>query len=209
MSVVCNQLTHQYLSNVPIAFPNFELKDKEQLLLLGESGRGKTTLLHLLAGILPLQGGDIHINKTALKSLKKRALDKFRGQNIGLVFQQAHFVKSLSVMDNLLLAQKLGGKPCIPDFALEILNELNMGFSASKKTYELSVGEQQRVSIARAIINKPALILADEPTSALDDKNAAAVCQLLCDTAQKVGANLIVVTHDKRLQTSFSKKLTL
>ncbi len=179
------------------------------MLILGESGRGKTTFLHLLAGMLRPSGGRIVIDNTSIDSLGGAELDKFRGIHIGIVFQTAHFVESLSVLDNLILPQFLAGRRQDKERALQLLDRLNLGSKAHVKPLRLSVGEQQRVAIARAVINKPSIILADEPTSALDDHNANQVIDLLEGQASETGASLIIVTHDKRLKDRFSKQVTL
>jgi putative ABC transport system ATP-binding protein len=179
------------------------------LLILGESGRGKTTLLHLLAGLLKPTGGSVIIGSTDTSSLSNAQLDKFRGKNVGIIFQTAHFVDSLSVEDNLIMPQFLTGNKIDRTKAKEILTRLNLGDKAYSKPASLSVGEAQRVAIARAVINNPQLILADEPTSALDDKNAEEVIRLLDEQASATGAALVIVTHDKRLKDRFSNQITL
>ena len=178
-------------------------------LILGKSGKGKTTFLHLLAGILAPSSGQIIIGAQDITNLKSRKLDHFRGRNIGLIFQRSYFVKSLTVKDNLLLAQKLAGKPEDLDHITKVLTQMNMEDKLHKMPSNLSIGEQQRISIARAVINSPELILADEPTSALDDENAICVAQLLEETANNCQANLIVVTHDQRLKDHFKNVIEL
>lgn len=175
------------------------MPSNSNLLILGQSGTGKTTLLHLLAGILKLQKGQLLIDGNAIEKMTARELDAFRGQQIGLIFQKSYFIKSISIKDNLILAQKLANQKKDIEHIEEILERLNISDKINKLANELSVGEQQRASIARAIINKPSLILADEPTSALDDANAENVIDLLLDSAEKCKANLVVVTHDRRL----------
>jgi ABC-type lipoprotein export system ATPase subunit len=204
-----SNLKFQYPDGPSFVFPDIVCGNGEHLLILGESGRGKTTLLHLLAGMLKPTSGMVEINGTITSSLSDKALDKFRGQHVGIIFQTAHFVNSLSVLDNLLLAPFLSGKNADKKAAVESLNRLNVGQKASNKPAELSVGEQQRVAIARAIFNHPEVILADEPTSALDDKNAQEVIALLEEQAGRSGASLIIVTHDKRLKDRFTKKISL
>lgn len=190
-------------------FPDITCKTGERWLLLGQSGSGKTTLLHLLGGLRTPKQGDVIINNTSLKSLSSSALDRFRGKNIGIVFQKAHFVRALTVEQNLLLAQSLAGQPRSKDRIHELLDRLNVAHKLKEKTDALSIGEQQRVAIARALINKPAIILADEPTSALDDKNCDEVIELLELQAQQENATLLIVTHDGRLKEKFNNQITL
>ncbi|MDG2247355.1 MAG: ATP-binding cassette domain-containing protein, partial [Flavobacteriales bacterium] len=128
---------------------------------------------------------------------------------IGIVFQTAHFVQSLSVEDNLILPQYLAGGAVDRSKAKEILTRLNLKHKLQEKTRNLSIGEQQRVAIARALMNTPSIVLADEPTSALDDKNAEEVISLLEEQAALSGAGLVIVTHDQRLKDRFSKRVVL
>jgi putative ABC transport system ATP-binding protein len=202
-------LRFQYPQGPSFSFPDFRCDAGEHLLILGESGRGKTTLLHLLAGLIKPTGGEIMINNTDTAKLSNAALDRFRGQHIGIIFQTAHFVESLSVIDNLMLSPFLSGKNASREAALTALKRLNIEQKASNKPRNLSVGEQQRVAIARAVFHQPAVILADEPTSALDDHNAQEVLKMLEEQAKLSGAALIIVTHDKRLKDHFSKQITL
>lgn len=209
MAIQTTGLGFHYNKENRFRFPDIDLGPKEQLLVLGGSGHGKTTLLHLLGGILPAMEGRILIKDTDITRLSPKKMDHFRGSRIGMVFQKAYFVKSISVEDNLLLAQKLGGKREDKNQINELLEHLDIHVKLKSYPSELSVGEQQRLSIARAVINHPDLILADEPTSALDDVNAERVASLLQNTAREQGANLIVVTHDRRLKDLFEKEMEL
>lgn len=209
MSVKVSDLSFQYNKNTTFRFPDVQLDKGSHQLILGKSGKGKTTFLHLLAGILSPSSGKIIIGDQDITSLKSRKLDHFRGRNIGLIFQRSYFVKSLTVKDNLLLAQKLAGKPEDMHRITEVLQHMHMEEKLHKLPSNLSIGEQQRISIARAVINSPELILADEPTSALDDENAKRVAILLEETASNCNANLIVVTHDQRLKDNFKNVIEL
>lgn len=198
-----------YPDSPPLVFPDINCGAGEQWLLLGQSGSGKTTLLHLLAGLRTPTSGEVRINGTITSGLSARELDQFRGQEVGIVFQQAHFIKALSVLENLRLAQKLAGH-AIDDKTIKILlDQLQIGHKLQATPQQLSVGEQQRAAIARALVNKPRVLLADEPTSALDDENTTQVVSLLQQQAAEAGATLLIVTHDNRLKTIFDQQITL
>jgi ABC-type lipoprotein export system ATPase subunit len=202
-------LQFQYPASTTMSFPDIDLQRGEQGLLLGQSGSGKTTLLHLLGGLLSPKSGDIRINDQNLSLLRGAELDRFRGRNIGIIFQTAHFVRSLTVEENLVIAQQLSGSKIGKSLILSFLEKLNLEHKLKSKPHELSIGEAQRANIARALINAPPLILADEPTSALDDKNAEEVIKLLEQQAAAVNATLLIVTHDGRLKSYFKKQIEL
>ena len=203
-----NNLSFNYDNKVFFNFKNIDLKIGEDLLIIGNSGIGKTTLLHLLAGLLKTDSGSINIYGQELKNFSNYQLDQFRRENIGIVFQRAHFINSLTVKENLQLAQYIGKKNNNERIE-NILNNLNILDKSDKKTNQLSQGEKQRVSIAMAIVNSPKLILADEPTSSLDDFNCTNVINLLKKQASDYGAQLIVITHDSRLKEKKKKQLKL
>ena len=181
----------------------------ETLLILGKSGVGKTSLLHILSGILKPKTGEVFIGDQSLYELRGSRLDKFRGRNIGIVFQKPHFVKSINAIDNLLLTQKISGCPVNKSAALNLLSRLNIDHRKDAQVYQMSQGEQQRLSIARALINSPKVIFADEPTSALDDEHCNEVIKLLEERAKEANASLVVVTHDNRLKTFFHNQIVL
>jgi len=197
-----------YDNQVFFDFPDINLKSGENLLIIGNSGIGKTTLLHLLAGLLKLNSGSIELFGKELRKLSSYQLDRFRKNNIGIIFQRPHFVNSLTVKENLQLAQYIANKK--DDNRIEsILKNLNIFDKSNKITNQLSQGEKQRASIALAIVNSPKLILADEPTSSLDDNNCSNVIKLLKKQATEFGAQLIVITHDSRLKKHFKKSIEL
>jgi putative ABC transport system ATP-binding protein len=189
-------------------FQDINLKSSENLLIIGSSGIGKTTLLHLLAGLLESSSGSIKLFEKELSDLSSHQLDKFRKNNIGIVFQRPHFVNSLTVKENLQLAQYIANKKD-NNRVENILKNLNIFDKSDKKTNQLSQGEKQRASIALAIVNSPKLILADEPTSSLDDINCDNVIKLLKKQATDFGAQLIVITHDSRLKKHFKNSIEL
>jgi len=202
-------LSYSYENGKVISFPDFEVSENDPLLITGNSGTGKTTLLHLLSGLLMIQKGEIIISGSELKSLSQKKLDKFRGRNIGLVFQQPKFIGALSVLENVLTAQYFGGGNVDSKRALSLLAKLGIEDKADKQTRHLSGGERQRLAIARALAAKPKILLADEPTSSLDDVNADIVYNLLAEESKENGANLIVVSHDQRLKANFENTVNL
>ncbi len=200
---------HFYSSAQRFTFPDISCNEGETLLIIGQSGVGKTTLLHILAGILKPQSGDVFIDDKNLYTLRKKTLDKFRGKNIGLVFQKPYFVKSISAVENLMLTQSMAGVTPDKDKVLALMDELNIADNAHDHASQMSQGELQRLSIARALINDPKLVLADEPTSALDDHNCDQVVRLLSQECREKGAALVIVTHDNRLKNIFPHVLEL
>lgn len=202
-------LKYYYKANQPISFPDFSYAQGEQALILGESGCGKTTLLHLLSGLLKPKEGFVSIGGKKLNALSGGELDRFRGANVGIVFQTPHFIEALTVKENLQFAQTLAGNKKDLDAIKHVLEDLSILHKLDAAVKNLSQGEKQRVTIARALVNQPKLILADEPTSALDDKNCHAVIKLLKDQALKNQATLLIVTHDNRLNNEFDQKLIL
>ncbi|WP_442590670.1 ABC transporter ATP-binding protein [Pedobacter sp. AW31-3R] len=207
--ITIKSVSHHYDSAKSISFKDWEINKGEQWLLLGESGSGKTTLLHILTGILKPAAGEVHINATAVYALSSRELDQFRGRNIGIIFQRPHLIKSLTIAENLKLAQSFARLPENTERINEVLSSLGIADKKNAYPSELSQGQLQRVSIARAVINRPALLIADEPTSSLDDKNAAAVLDLLLTQSGLNQATLIVATHDKRVKDAFTNTYEL
>jgi putative ABC transport system ATP-binding protein len=162
-----------------------------------------------MCGLLHPQQGDVEVQGQKISALNGPALDRFRGKHFGIVFQQSHFIQSLSVMENLAIPHFLLGEKFPTSKAEELLSNLGIAHKAQAKPLALSVGEQQRASIARALIHQPSIVLADEPTSALDDASTAAVIGLLEEQCAQAGAALIVVTHDQRLKSRYSNRVEL
>lgn len=202
-------LRFSYGKNTDFHFPDIITSRGEALLITGGSGKGKTTLLHLLGGLLRPQSGNIQIEDTNIASLSEKKLDSFRGKNIGLVLQQSYFVASLTVLENVVLASWLATGRQATEKATQLLEQLGLQDQMHKLPSRLSIGQQQRVSIARAIINEPKLLLADEPTSSLDDDNAMKVADMLSGLAKQYGSALVVVTHDQRLKDRFPNQISL
>ncbi|NNE30426.1 MAG: ATP-binding cassette domain-containing protein [Saprospiraceae bacterium] len=202
-------LSYSYSKDSPIQFPDFTFDQGSQWLIIGPSGSGKSTLLQILAGLRKSPKGDLVIDGKNLGDLSNSELDKYRGQKIGIVFQKAHFVESITVMDNLLLSQKLAGQTLNRSRCDEMLSHLGLEQKATKLPGQLSQGERQRVALARALVKNPAVLLADEPSSALDDTNTQKLIALIKKEAKEVNATLIIVTHDHRLKEAFSNKIEL
>jgi len=202
------EINFNYDNQVFFKFSDINLKIGENLLILGDSGIGKTTLLHILSGLLKTNSGSIELFGKEITQFSSFQLDRFRRDNIGVVFQRPHFINSLNVKENLQLAQYIANKK--DNKRIEnVLKNLNIFEKLNKNINELSQGEKQRVSIALAIVNSPKLILADEPTSSLDDGNTFNVIKLLKKQASDFGAQLIVITHDRRLMEHFKKHIEL
>jgi putative ABC transport system ATP-binding protein len=204
-----SKLQYAYTSDRSISFPDFSLNKGEHCLLLGESGSGKTTLLHLLGGLLRGYSGSVQLAGAELSSLSEGALDKFRGKNIGFIFQRNHLISALSVENNVIMSPYLAGVQPDKKHVHDVLVELGLGEKIKSAVKEISQGQAQRVAIARAVVNHPAVILADEPTSALDDKNCERVIDLLLDVATRNNSTLVVATHDQRLKDKIKKQIIL
>jgi ABC-type lipoprotein export system ATPase subunit len=204
-----SNLSFTYSPNSQMSFPDFTVNSGEHFLLLGDSGSGKTTLLYLLGGLLRNYGGSVRINDVALENLSEHALDKFRGQHMGFVFQRNHLISALTVEQNLMMPAYLAELPVQGERIESVLSSLKISDKKKSKVTELSQGQAQRAAIARAIINRPSIILADEPTSALDDKNCHSVISLLMEVADQNKSTLLIATHDQRLKSEFSKKILL
>jgi len=202
------KLQHAY-DHMSIAYPDWRVEDQGHALILGTSGSGKTTLLHLICGLLKPTSGEVLLNGQSLAQLSGKKRDRFRGENIGIVFQRPHLIKSLTVLENLQLAAYLSGKSVSKDKYEHVLESLDLVALKNRKTHELSEGQSQRVSIARAVIHDPVLLAADEPTASLDDRNCERVIDLLKEQALTRKAILLIATHDQRIKSSFSNQLAL
>lgn len=204
-----DKLSYSYSPQTSIQFPDVMIPAGQHALLLGESGSGKTTLLHLMGGLLRQYSGSIKLDGIELSSLSEKQLDHFRGQKIGFIFQRNHLVSALTVEQNLMLAPYLADVAIDKNRIAEVLESLGLSAKRHSKVTALSHGQAQRAAIARAVLNKPALILADEPTSALDDKNCDRVIHLLMEVASANNSTLVVATHDQRVKEKISLKFNV
>ena len=176
----------------------------QHLALLGDSGSGKTTFLHILAGLLQADSGSVSVNNQELSSLNERELALYR-RKIGLIFQHYQLLDCLTVKQNILFQHKLN---CPGQTASEfdhLVNELGLQNKLNALPHQLSGGEQQRVGIARALINKPQIIFADEPTGNLDQKRSHQVVKLLTELCSERQINLVMVTHSHQLTDYFDQ----
>lgn len=193
-------LTFSYGSQAVVDLKRFQLAAGESMAVIGSSGCGKTTFLHLLAGLLKPASGKIRILGHDITQMGEAQLDRFRGEHMGMVFQRLFLMPALSVRQNVELARRLARKPREEARVDALLTQLGILEFAHHKPRMLSQGQAQRVAIARALVHSPALVLADEPTSALDDEHAGQALALLKETTAAVGAALLVVTHDGRIR---------
>jgi putative ABC transport system ATP-binding protein len=187
----------------------FELADGEQVALVGTSGSGKTTLLHLIAGILTPDSGNVILNNADVAQLPEASRDVFRGANIGYIFQTHHLLPGFTAMENVLLGMSFTGRPADRTWAKHLLERVGLADRLNYKPAKLSVGQQQRVAVARALANRPKLVLADEPTGALDENNAKQVLALIRDLCKEVNASLLLVTHDMAIASRFPRVVNL
>lgn len=197
-------LTVGYEGKPVITMHSLALGERDQCLVTGSSGSGKTSLLYAIAGLMPIMKGRIVVNGLDITRLPEVEMDRFRGVNIGIIFQTLHLMRSLTVTENLLLSSYAVGTP--PDL-LHIertLRRLDIYDKRDALPNNLSQGQAQRVGIARAIMHYPKLILADEPTSSLDDRNCETVIALIKEVAEETGAALLIATHDGRVKAHFS-----
>lgn len=190
-------------------YEDIQCSAKSPLLVSGKSGTGKTTFLHLLGGLLKPLSGSILIDQEDIVSFPIKKLDHFRGRHIGIIYQKPHFFQSLNVLDNILLAAHFSGNGKQLDRALSLAERLLISHLLHKMPAQLSLGEQQRLSVVRALLNSPKILLADEPTSSLDKENCVEVMQLLFDQSKIESSSLVIITHDERLQPYFKNTLRL
>ncbi|WP_027001235.1 ABC transporter ATP-binding protein [Hugenholtzia roseola] len=203
------QLSHQYPAEGVLTFPDLNLDRGQAYLLLGNSGSGKTTFLHLVGGLLPIQSGEVWFEDAPLSTRSPAALHQFRKQKIGFIFQKPYLLPALTLWENIALAQKLALAEVQQEAISTLLAQLEIEALHKKYPQELSGGQLQRAAIAQALVRRPSLLLADEPTSNLDPKRALQVAQLLAQTCQLFQTTLLIATHDQRLQDKFEQQFFL
>lgn len=185
--------------------PHFEVAEGEQVLLMGKSGSGKTTLLHIIAGITLPDSGSVEIGGQDILQLREAARDRFRAQHLGYVFQTFNLLPGFSALENVLLAMAFTGRAVDEQRAKHLLGRVGLGHRLTHKPAQLSVGEQQRVAVARSLVNKPALLLADEPTASVDARHQQQIIDLLRDTCREENVSLVLVTHSGQVAEQFSR----
>lgn len=202
-------LVHRYGAVEVLRLESLRLEAGESCLLLGPSGCGKSTLLHILAGLLRPAEGRVVVAGADLAALQGAALDRHRGTHIGIVPQKLHLVSSLTLFQNLALAQSMAGLAVDAHRIGEVLESVGLADRARSRPRMLSQGQAQRAAVARAVVNRPKVLLADEPTSSLDDGNAAAALDLLESQARANEATLVVATHDARAAARIRRQVRL
>jgi len=200
---------HAYNAADVLQIREWHAEQGEHWLVVGPSGSGKTTLLHILAGFLRPSYGEVTVAGHSLPRLGTAGLGRFRGRHIGIVLQRLHLVDSLTVARNLLLAQYFSGLGGSASRLHEVLGDLGLSSKAHAYPHELSFGQAQRVAVARAIVNRPTLLLADEPTSNLDDEHCMQTLDLLESQARACSATLVIATHDQRIRSRFRNQYEL
>lgn len=183
----------------------FEVPAGEQMVLVGRSGCGKTTLLHVIAGISRPDEGRVEIQGCDLVSLPEAGRDRFRADNIGYVFQTFNLLPGFSALENVLLGMTFSRGRADPARATALLNRVGLGHRLTHKPAMLSVGEQQRVAVARALANRPKLLLADEPTANVDSRNQQQIVELIRQTCAEEKVTLMLVTHTPEVAGQFER----
>lgn len=203
---------YHHAQQAVLDIPHWQVEKGARVFLRGASGSGKSTLLNLLAGMLRVNEGDLQVAGTRLADLSARQRDRFRAKHIGVVFQQFNLIPYLSVMDNVLLAANFasGLSSETENRAKTLFKQLNLPESLfQQKALALSIGQQQRVAIVRAMLNEPDILLVDEPTSALDADNRDAFMKLLLNVVNTQQATLVFVSHDLSLSGYFDSVVEL
>jgi ABC-type lipoprotein export system ATPase subunit len=181
----------------------FSLAAGEQLALRGESGSGKTTFLHLVAGILAADSGKVAIDGAEMTALGEAGRDRLRAEKIGYVFQTFNLLQGFTVLENVVLGMSFGPRGADKAHAKEVLERVGLGHRLAHFPSQLSTGQQQRVAVARALANRPKLVLADEPTGNLDHKHSGEALALIREVCRENGAALLLVSHDEEVLRQF------
>jgi ABC-type lipoprotein export system ATPase subunit len=185
--------------------PHFSLAEKEQVALRGESGSGKTTFLHVLAGILTPDQGRVSIDGADVTALSESKRDRLRASKIGYIFQAFNLLQGYTVLENVLLGMSFGPRGADRGHARAMLERVGLGHRLNHFPAQLSTGQQQRVAVARALGNHPRLVLADEPTGNLDRAHASGSLALIRDVCREHGAALLLVSHDEAILNQFER----
>lgn len=184
----------------------YELAQGEQAALVGSSGGGKTTLLNVIAGILTPDTGSVIVDGKDIAQLPEVVRDRFRASRIGFVFQTFNLLPAFTALENVLLGMSFSGRRVDRSFAESLLERVGLAERRDHTPQRMSVGEQQRVSVARSLANKPALLLADEPTANVDPTNQELILKLIRDTCRENRVTLLMVTHAMEVADKFERK---
>ena len=184
---------------------DFKMAAGEQVVLVGSSGGGKTTLLNLIAGITTADSGEIVIAGTDIAKLSEAARDRFRAERLGYVFQTFNLLPAFTALENVLLGMSFGGQKADRARAIQLLERVGLGHRLHHRPAQMSVGEQQRTSVARALVNTPRLLLADEPTANVDTANQQTVLQMLRESCREHKVSLLLVTHATEVASQFER----
>ena len=185
--------------------PQFDVANGEQMVLVGRSGCGKTTLLHTIAGITRADSGQILVDGVDIAQLSEAGVDKMRAAKVGYVFQTFNLLPGFTALENVLLGMTFARGRKDAARARQLLERVGLAHRATHKPAALSVGEQQRVAVARALANRPSLLLADEPTANIDPRNQQKIIDLIRDTSREEGVSLVLVTHSMEVAGQFSR----
>lgn len=190
---------------------NLTINKGEIVTIVGKSGAGKTTLLQIIGTLLNTDSGSVEINNTNVSKLKEKNLAKFRNQNLGFVFQAHQLLPEFTALENVIIPGLISSVPRkqLENKALDILNFLNVSHRAGHKPKQMSGGEQQRIAVARALINSPQIILADEPSGNLDTQNKEELHQLFFSLREKFKQTFVIVTHDMSLAKLSDRVVTM
>tara|TARA_E500000178_G_C16758371_1_gene633604 strand:- start:51 stop:728 length:678 start_codon:yes stop_codon:yes gene_type:complete len=198
-------------SNFNFIVDDFKLDKSETLFVEGESGSGKTTFLNLLTGLIEFKKGEILILGQALSSLSRVQMDQFRAKHFGMIAQMFNLISYLTGIENILMANAFNkDSKLTKEDAIKLCLELDISDEIfNKKAQDLSIGQQQRIAIARALITEPEIIIADEPTSALDQKRKDQFVELLFKQCKQKGCSLLFVSHDTKLKDQFDRRVVI
>ncbi|MEZ6129335.1 MAG: ABC transporter ATP-binding protein [Planctomycetaceae bacterium] len=188
-----------------LGIERYELAQGEQAALVGSSGGGKTTLLNVISGILVPDSGKVVIDGRDLAALPEPVRDRFRAIKIGFVFQTFNLLPAFTALENVLLGMSFSGRPVDRDFAMSLLERVGLSQRLHHLPQRMSVGEQQRVSVARSLANRPVLLLADEPTANVDPGNQDLILNLIRDTCNEHNVTLLMVTHAMEVANTFQR----
>jgi lipoprotein-releasing system ATP-binding protein len=207
----CKDIIKKYDDLPVLRGVSLQIEKGEVVSLVGSSGAGKSTLLHILGTLDKPDGGEVFLKDTNVHQLKRKALANFRNQHIGFVFQFHHLLPEFSALENVCIPGWLGkrNRKQVEDRAAELLDMMGLKDRMSHKPSALSGGEQQRVSVARALINQPDIILADEPTGNLDSVNAQELHRLFFELRKNTGQTFLIVTHNEELASQCDRVIQM